>query len=130
MEYLPRAIRREERELFEERIPLYVELKRFGREDSIKKLIDSEKAKGMSVEDVINFCLEDVKDIKEKSVANLIESLLESGDYQIIVNEKYNIDPRKNIFDYVRGKAKKEIEGKERICYYADVLIAPAGEMR
>ncbi|MEM5790838.1 MAG: hypothetical protein QXP77_02230 [Candidatus Aenigmatarchaeota archaeon] len=129
MEYIPRYT--EEKELFGE-IPLFAELTRFGTPESysIKRLIDGKRIKGMTVKDVIKFCINDAKTSEEKTVAEWIRSFISSGDYQISINQMSNINPDKLILDYTRGKSKKEIEGKEIICHYANIQLSPAGELR
>ncbi len=128
MEYLPRYV---EKEVFEE-LPLFVELSRFGSPEGylIKKLIDGKKAKSMSVKDVIEFCLSNLKTIEEKTVAEWIKNFLLSGDYQITLNQMSNVNPDRLILDYVRGKSQKEYEGRKIICHYANIQISPAGELR
>ena len=128
MEYLPRYV---EKEVFED-LPLFIELGRFGLPDtySIKRLIDGKKVKRMSVKDVIEYCLSEAVTPEEKTAAEWIKNFLRSGDYQITLNQMSNINPDKLILEYVRGKSKKEYEGKEIICHYANIQISPAGELR
>jgi len=128
MEYLPRYV---EKEVFEG-LPLFVELCRFGPPEtySIKRLIDGKKVKRMSVKDVIEYCLNEAVTPEEKTAAEWIKNFLRSGDYQITLNQMSNINPDKLILEYVRGKSKKEYEGKEIICHYANIQISPAGELR
>lgn len=128
MEYLPRY--REEK-LFEE-IPLFVELNRLGRPDSssIKKLIDAEIARNMKVKDVIEYCLKSAETPEERTTAGIIQSFIRSSDYHICINQMPNVNPEKLILDYVKGKSRKEIDGREIVCHYANILISPAGELR
>lgn len=129
MEYLPRYT--PEKKLFEE-IPLFVELSRFGPPDlySIKRLIEGGKAKSMSVKDVIEYCISDARTSEEKIAAEWVRSFIASRDYHICINQMTNVNPDKLILDYVKGKSKKEVEGEEIICHYANIQISPAGELR
>ncbi len=126
MEYLPKYT---EKRLFEE-YPLFVELGRLGSPYTIKKLIDEKTAAEMTVEDVINYCLKNLRTTEERTAAFSLRELLESGDYQISINQMTNVSPNKPILDYVKGKSREMINGKEVICRYARIELATGGELR